>query len=257
MIPEDQEIEAVVRYLAGESSASEAEAVRGRLACVAAFAARMRPYVVAWTVRPARAMVPAGEAWRGVQEAIAGGGPARRRGYRSALVAAGRVATAVAAACLVWGAYLVVGPAWVRGHVAGWWDMAPWGAAVDRVAPHGRGVSLTIPDGTRVEVGGESWIRYSRREEVRRGVYLEGVATFTVAAVANSSFMVRTPVASFGAVAGTFTVDTRRPSRTVLSVVQGTVTVWPAGGRAVPSSTVVAGERADVWADSVSVHAGR
>jgi ferric-dicitrate binding protein FerR (iron transport regulator) len=262
MIPDDQEreIEQVVRYLAGECTSSEADAVRGRLANDAAFEARMRPYVVAWTVEPARRAVSAGDAWRGVQAAIAESAPVARvsrRGYRSALVAAGRVATLVAATCVVGGVYLAVGPAWVRGHVAGWWDSGPWSEAVDRVAPHGRGMSVTIPDGTRVEVGGESWIRYSRREEARRGVYLEGVATFAAQSVANTIFMVRTPLASFGTAEAAFTVDTRRPGRTVLSVVQGTVTVWPAGPRATPSSMVAAGESADVWADSVSVHAGR
>jgi ferric-dicitrate binding protein FerR (iron transport regulator) len=125
------------------------------------------------------------------------------------------------------------------------------------VSPHGRGVVVALPDGTRVNVGGESWIRYASREAVRRGVYLEGVATFAAGAVPNTIFMVRTPLASFGTSEGTFTVDTRRPGRTVLSVVQGSVTVWPAGARATPSTTVGMGESADVWADSVSVHGGR
>lgn len=278
----DREIEQVVDYLAGALTPEQAGEVRRRLDGDPAFAARMRPYVAAWTMEPTRGPGRRGgdtrAAWLAVRDAIqrareaeAGSAMAvtlddvvaptthqlrgQRSRYRMVLVPAARAAVLVVAAIVTWAFYLMAGPAWVRGHVASAWDALPWAGAIDQVSAHGRHRVVTLPDGTRVDMDGMSWVRYSNDESKGRSVYLEGRATFVPAVVPNSRFMVRTGTASIAADDGEFTVDGRKTGRIRVSVARGAVTVWPAGPSARAATTVGAGGVADVTADTVRVGA--
>ena len=283
----DREIEQVVHYLSGASSPAEAAIVRDRLDTDPAFAERMRPYVAAWILEPARGAAGAADsarsgetrmAWLSVRDALerareaeAAAQPGvaitardilrptpvqlrgRRWTFRAILVPMARAAVLVVAAVLTWALYLTLGPAWVRGHAATAWDAMPWSQSIDQVSGHGRRRVVTLPDGSRVDMDQMSWVRYLRDEAMGRSVYFEGRATFTPAVVPNSRFLVRNSTASIGAEEGEFTVDGRRAGRLLVYVARGEVTIWPGGAMAPAATRVGAGMGAVVTADTVIV----
>jgi transmembrane sensor len=117
--------------------------------------------------------------------------------------------------------------------------------------------SLTLADGTRVELNARTSLRIDITRGERRVQLAGGEAFFVVSKNKARPFIVDTPAGSVGVTGTTFGVCTETASALEVTVVEGSVLVRPgeAGGRPVAPVSLNAGDRLSSGPQGVSVQA--
>jgi transmembrane sensor len=119
--------------------------------------------------------------------------------------------------------------------------------SVDTPAAHRR--SLTLADGSRVELNARTSLRIENSRTERRVQLATGEAYFVVSKDQNRPFIVETPAGSVRVTGTIFNVRSETTSQLEVTVVQGTVQVSPGvtGGALAPThATLGAGDRFSV-----------
>lgn len=120
--------------------------------------------------------------------------------------------------------------------------------------------SLTLADGSRVDLNADSRIEVQFDPSTRRITLRKGEALFSVAKDARRPFVVATDLGAVTAVGTQFDVRIY-PSHVAVAVAEGVVQVTPGGVNAaagqVPPSTVSAGQQVNVVADAASAFVER
>lgn len=126
-------------------------------------------------------------------------------------------------------------------------------STVTMTTPRGRECTMTLSDGTKVWLGGESTIEFPRQFLGReRRVKMSGEAYFEVAKDARHPFVVATDYFSTTVLGTSFNVRAYSPSDASVSLVEGKVSMM---GENLPRQILRPGQRAQYHADGFRVEA--
>ncbi|MEO6568845.1 MAG: FecR domain-containing protein [Opitutaceae bacterium] len=139
--------------------------------------------------------------------------------------------------------------------VLGFWFARPHRGPEDFSAPPGQRQTITLGDGTHVELNAQTNLQFVTRDGERRARLLEGEAFFVVTKNKAQPFTVETPRGSVRVTGTTFDVRTDAATFEV-TVVEGSVRVSPGVAGAAKSSAVELGanDRLSVRNGEVSTH---